>query len=434
MFGGRLVEAFARLKATFDHDNRMNPGKVVAPYPLDANLRLGGDWRPRALGPVHFSYPDDGGSFAQAANRCVGVGRCRQRSTAGGTVMCPSYQVTLEDEHSTRDRARLLFEMLDGHGDGPIEDGWRSDAVRDALDLCLSCKGCRSDCPVNVDMATYKAEFLSHHWKGRLRPRSAYALGWLPAGGHAVTRLRLAPVANTVTQRPRLRRLTIAAAGIEPRPLPRFAGQTLQRWAARRPPIHGTRGEVLLWPDTFTNPMHPHVGRAAVDVLEDAGWAVTVPREPPCCGLTWISTGQLASAKRILRQTAVHLAGHVHAGGLVVGLEPSCTTVFRSDAPELLPDDGDVARLAEQTVTLAELLTEHTPGWVPPQLDGDLSRAIVQVHCHQHAALGWDADARLLSDCGVQATRLDRAAAAWRATAASSAATATSAARAPSAC
>ncbi|MFZ0090311.1 MAG: FAD-binding and (Fe-S)-binding domain-containing protein [Solirubrobacteraceae bacterium] len=404
MFGDRLVQAFGTVKSIFDPDNRMNPGKVVDPYPVDVNLRLGGDWHPAQPTGLHFAYPDDGGSFAQAANRCVGVGKCRRQSTEGGTVMCPSYQVTLEEEHSTRGRARLLFELLNGHGDGPIEDGWRSEAVRQALDLCLACKGCKSDCPVNVDMATYKAEFLSHHWEGRLRPRSAYALGWLPAVGQVASRLGLAPAVNTVTQRPRLRRLATAAAGLEQRPLPRFATETLQAWAGHRESPAGDRGRVLLWPDTFTNLMHPHVGRAAVRVLEDAGWQVEIPTQPLCCGLTWISTGQLAVAKRVLGRTLGAVRDHVRGGGLIVGLEPSCTTVLRSDAAELMADDPDVSHVAEQTVTLAELLTEHTPDWAAPDIGGD---ALVQVHCHQHAVLGWDADEKLLADCGVRARRLD---------------------------
>ncbi len=320
--------------------------------------------------------------------------------------MCPSYQVTLEEEHSTRGRARLLFELLDGHGDGPITDGWHSDAVRDALDLCLACKGCRSDCPVNVDMATYKAEFLAHHWQGRLRPRHDYALGWLPLAGQAVgapaPRLRW-PTPDPARPRPAARWRSVA--GLEQRPLPRFASQTLQQWAARRTPATGHRGNVLLWPDTFTNLMHPRIGQAAVRTLEAAGWNVTVPTQPLCCGLTWISTGQLSMAKRVLRRSAEQLRRHVEAGGLVVGLEPSCTAVFRADAPELLPEDDTISRLSDQTVTLAELLTEHTPGWQPPRRSP--AKALVQVHCHQHAVLGWSADAKLLEACGVDAERLD---------------------------
>jgi Fe-S oxidoreductase len=276
--------------------------------------------------------------------------------------------------------------------------------VHDALDLCLACKGCRGDCPVNVDMATYKAEFLAHHYAGRLRPRHAYALGALPAAAEAVGRLGLAPLANLFTQRSRSRRLISAAAGLENRPLPRFADQTLQRWRARREGATGWRGEILLWPDTFTNHFHPVVGRAAVEVLEHAGWTVTIPTRPLCCGLTWISTGQLDIAKRVLRRSIDALAGHVRRGGLVLGLEPSCTAVFRSDAPELLPGDPDAERVAEHTVTLAELLTEHTPDWTPPRLSG---RALAQVHCHQHAVLGWDADQKLLERCGIDARRLE---------------------------
>ena len=406
MFGADIVRAFGELKAIFDPGDRMNPGKVVAPYLMDENLRLGSSWSPRDPGRLHFSYPEDGGSFANAAKRCVGVGKCRQHEHPDGAVMCPSYQVTLEEENSTRGRARLLFEMMNGHGDSPIGDGWRSTAVLDALDLCLACKGCKSDCPVNVDMATYKAEFLAHHYAGRLRPRSHYALGWLPALAAVVSRARLASVVNALASAPVLPRLATRAAGLAPREIPLFAAETLQQWFGRRGGSRpGPRGRVLLWPDTFTNTFHPHVGRAAVQVLEAAGWEVTIPTEPICCGLTWISTGQLDVAKRILRRTVAQLADHVRAGGLVVGLEPSCTAVFRSDAPDLLPEDADVERLRKQTVTLAELLTEHTDGWSPPQLGG--LDAIVQVHCHQHAVLGWDKDKQLLQDAGVDVERQD---------------------------
>jgi FAD/FMN-containing dehydrogenase/Fe-S oxidoreductase len=412
MFGPRLVGAFGELKAIFDPDNRMNPGKVVHPARLDEHLRLGGDWSPAAPQDLFFRYPDDGGSFVQAANRCVGVGKCRQHSHSGGSVMCPSYQVTGEEEHSTRGRARLLFEMLNGHGDSPVSDGWRSTAVRDALDLCLACKGCKTDCPANVDMATYKAEFLAQHFRGRpwRRPRSDLTLGWLPAAARVISALRLAAPANALTHTRWLGRAAAFAAGIEPREAPPFATQSLQQWHDRRvsagdrsPAQAGARGTVLLWPDTFTNYFHPHVGQAAVSVLEDAGWAVDIPAEPLCCGLTWISTGQLRTAKRILGRTVARLAEHVRAGAFVVGLEPSCTTVFRSDAAELFPDEQDVRRLRDHTVTLAELLTRHTPGWQPPRVDREV---LAQVHCHQHAVLGWDAEAQLLDAAGARAEAL----------------------------
>ncbi|MER5215511.1 FAD-binding and (Fe-S)-binding domain-containing protein [Streptomyces sp. NPDC002838] len=410
MFGQEMVEAFGRLKAVFDPLDRMNPGKVVAPYRLDENLRLGGDWAPYDPRDLHFRFPEDGGSFAEAANRCVGVGKCRQHTTKGGAVMCPSYQVTMEEEHSTRGRARLLFEMLDGHGDSAIRDGWRSEAVRDALDLCLACKGCKKDCPADVDMATYKAEFLSHHYEGRgwRRPRAHFSMGWLPALAQAVGRARLGPVVNALTHTPPLSKAAVAVAGVEDREVPLFAGQTLQQWFARHEPYgDGARGTVMLWPDTFTNHFHPHVGQAAVRLLEHAGWRVVLPDEPLCCGLTWISTGQLAVAERVLSRTVRHLADHVRAGGLVVGLEPSCTAVFRSDAGELFPGDRDVRRLREQTVTLAELLTEHSPGYEPPHVPDRSARAVAQVHCHQHAVLDWTADERLLHRAGVDVERLE---------------------------
>lgn len=405
MFGGTIIQAFGELKAIFDPQNRMNPGKIVAPNKLDEQLRLGAHWAPHTTGPLHFDYPQDNGSFAAAANRCVGVGKCRQHQHPNGAVMCPSYQATGEEEHSTRGRARLLFEMLAGHDDSPITDGWRSTEVRDALDLCLACKGCKTDCPANVDMATYKAEFLAHHYQGRLRPRSHYALGWLPTLAAGVSRLGLPGVVNALAGAPLLPRLATAAAGLAPREIPLFAGQSLQQWFLRRggSPA-GPRGSVLLWPDTFTNYFHPHIGQAAVEVLEDAGWQVTMPAESLCCGLTWISTGQLATAKKVLRRTVDMLTPHVQAGRFIVGLEPSCTSVFRSDAADLLGGDDRVARIAEKTVTLAELLTGHTPGWRPPRLDG--IHAIAQVHCHQHAVLGWAADQQLLDDAGALAQPL----------------------------
>jgi FAD/FMN-containing dehydrogenase/Fe-S oxidoreductase len=409
MFGADIVRAFGEMKALFDPGNRMNPGKVVHPYRLDDHLRLGGDWSPKSQERLFFTYPHDDGSFVHAASRCVGVGRCRQHSTDGGQVMCPSYQVTREEQHSTRGRARLLFEMLDGHRDGPIRDGWRSREVREALDLCLACKGCRSDCPADVDMATYKAEFLAHHYAGRPRPRADYATGWLPVAARLVAQTRTAAMVNALSHTPPLGGALTWVAGLERREVPLFAPQTLQQWFARRTSRGaGRRGPVLLWPDTFTNHFAPHIGIAAVGLLEDAGWRVTMPTGSVCCGLTWISTGQLSIATRVLRRTAAALAGHVRAGGLVVGLEPSCTTVFRNDAPELLTDDLDVQRLRRQTYTLAELLTEQTAGWRPQRLDAEGKvHAVAQVHCHQHAVLGWDADTTLLQQAGVDVQRLD---------------------------
>jgi FAD/FMN-containing dehydrogenase/Fe-S oxidoreductase len=400
MFGDELVRAFGQFKAIFDPGNKMNPGKVTAPWRLDEQLRLGAGWEPSTPG-THFQYPHDEGSFGRAVLRCVGVGRCRRE---GGGVMCPSYMVTREEEHSTRGRARLLFEMLEGHDDSPVTGGWRSTAVRDALDLCLACKGCKRDCPVSVDMATYKAEFLSHHYAGRLRPLAHYSMGWLPLLAQAAS--RMPRLVNALSQAPGLSALATRLAGVDPRRrIPLFAPQTLRSWYARRGPRgDGARGEVLLWPDTFSNHFHPGIGRAAVEVLEAAGWRVVLPDQALCCGLTWISTGQLATAERVLRRTLSALRPRLQAGTLVVGLEPSCTAVFRGDLVELFPHDQDALRLQQQTVTLAELLREHTPGYQPPRLQRP---ALVQTHCHQHAIMGFDADRGLMRDMGMQAQVLD---------------------------
>jgi Fe-S oxidoreductase len=319
--------------------------------------------------------------------------------------MCPSYRATREEEHSTRGRARLLFEMVNNDGDSPITDGWRSDEVHDALDLCLACKGCKTDCPVNVDMATYKAEFLHHHYKRRLRPLAHYSMGWLPAVARLVA---LAPrTVNALTALPRVARVAKALGGIAPeRDVPAFAEQRFTDWWRERggPRGEGHRGEVVVWPDTFTDHFHPAIGRAAVEVLEAAGFRVKVPEAAVCCGLTWISTGQLNVARRVLGHTIDVLREDLRRGTPVVGLEPSCTAVFRADAAELLPKDPDVDRLREQTRTLAELLVERAGDWQPPRVD---TRAVVQRHCHQYAVMGFDADREVLERAGVDADVLD---------------------------
>ncbi len=397
MFGERIVRAFGELKALFDPGNRMNPGKIVHPHRLDANLRQGVSYRP--VEPrTYFAYPDDDHRFSHAAARCVGIGKCRG---ASGGVMCPSYRATREEEHSTRGRARLLFEMLQGE---VVTDGWRSTEVRDALDLCLSCKGCKSDCPVNVDMATYKAEFLTHHYRHRPRPLSHYSMGWLPLWARLAAK---APRAvNALTRTRWSSRLIKAAGGIATqRDLPAFAEQRFTDWFRHHKPTGtGEHGRVLLWPDTFTNNFHPAIARAAVTVLEHAGFAVEIPDRAVCCGLTWISTGQLGTARRVLRRTLELLRPQLRDGTPIVALEPSCAAVFRSDLPELLNGDEDAHRLDTQTHTLAELLRQRAEHWRPPTID---RQAIAQPHCHQHAILGFDHDRDLLRDCGVDLQVLD---------------------------
>ncbi|MGV0716612.1 FAD-binding and (Fe-S)-binding domain-containing protein [Mycolicibacterium sp. XJ662] len=396
MFGQRVVDAFDKTKALFDPGNHMNPGKIVNPYRLDENLRFGTGYLPIEPSTV-FSYAEDGHRFSHAAARCVGVGKCRGDESG---VMCPSYRATGEEHHSTRGRARLLFEML--HGD-VITDGWASTEVRDALDLCLACKGCLSDCPVNVDMATYKAEFLFHHYHHRLRPMAHYSMGWIPLWA------RLAAVApravNAMTHMPRLDAVIKAAGGIDAhRDVPRFAAERFTRWWRTQPHREGERGPVLLWPDTFTNNFDPDIARDAVELLQSVGFTVAVPERALCCGLTWISTGQLGVAKKVLSRTLRALRPALRTGIPVVVLESSCAAVFRSDAVNLLYGNEDAHRLAAQTYTIGELLRRRAPDWHPPHTGG---RAVVQPHCHQHAVLHYTHEKELLDDAGIGAHVLD---------------------------
>jgi FAD/FMN-containing dehydrogenase/Fe-S oxidoreductase len=402
MYSPSAIELFGRVKRLFDPDDVLNPGIIVAPRPLDADVRLTGV-RPVRHG-LGFSYRHDKGDLSMAVHRCTGVGKCRADTTASGGVMCPSYLATREEKDSTRGRARVLQDVVSG-ALGPL--GWRSDAVHDALDLCLACKGCASDCPTGVDMATYKAEALYQKYRHRPRPRSHYALGWLPRWSRLASR---APrLVNAVLSGRLLHPLISWAGGVDKRRgLPRFAPMTFRRWFAERPAAPaapGVAGDVVLFVDTFTDSFSPAVGQAAVEVLERAGYRVRLTAEPVCCGLTWISTGQLDGARRRVRGTIRALLPHVQAGAQVVGLEPSCTAVLRSDALELL--DGDELAAAEQvaaaTKTLAELLTA-TPGWQVPDLTG--TKVVAQPHCHHHAVMGWSTDAALLASAGADVQRL----------------------------
>jgi FAD/FMN-containing dehydrogenase/Fe-S oxidoreductase len=394
MYSPEMMDLFGRFKAIFDPAGRMNPGILVAPRPVDADLRVRS--APLSIEDVTvLGYPEDRGSFGQAMRRCVGVGKCR--NTSGGGVMCPSYRATREEQHSTRGRAHLLAEMINGE---VITDGWRSSEVHDALDLCLSCKGCLSDCPVDVDMATYKAEFLHQHYRRRLRPASHYSMGWLPLW---LRLSALAPRLANAVGRSRLAGLVKRLGGIAPeRSLPSFAPSpfTSSRADLRRR-ASGER-RVVLWPDSFNNYLTPSVLDAAHEVLTAAGYDVVLPDRGVCCGLTWVSTGQLGVARRVLTRTLDVLAPYLEEGYEVAGLEPSCTALFRGDLPALLPGDSRAAVLASRTFTFAELL-ERAP--IPfAALDVD---AITQVHCHQHAVLGFGADESALASAGVRNTTLD---------------------------
>lgn len=394
MFGETLMKAFGQFKALWDPQGRMNPGKVIDPYPMEADLRRGPDYRPPKL-VTEFAYPDDEMSFARATTRCVGVGNCRNQH---GGVMCPSYRATQEERYSTRGRARLLFEMLEGD---PLKQGWRDPAVHDALDLCLACKGCKSDCPINVDMATYKAEFMSHYYRRRLRPRAAYAMGliyWWARLGSKLPRLT-----NALLRAPGVSRLSKFIGGIaQQRTMPSFARQTFRDWFFARELVNEGRSAVLLWPDTFNNFLHPQPLKDAVAVLEAAGYHVQVPRTPLCCGRPLYAEGMLDLARHQLRDILQALAGSIDCDIPVVGLEPSCVTSFRDELPQLFPGDERAHWLSRNTFIFSEFIERS--GYLPPPLK---RKALVHAHCHHHAALGTEPEKRLLDKLGLDVTWLD---------------------------
>ena len=383
MYSPAAIQAFGQVKAAFDPENLLNPGVLVDPRPVDADLRA-----VRLLGRVDH--------FAAAVHRCSGVGKCLANTTAGLGVMCPSYQATHQEKDSTRGRARVLQEMINGE----VVHGWSSPAVHEALDLCLSCKGCARDCPTGIDMAAYKAQVLDHTYRHKIRPRSHYALGWLPRWGRLITRTSLlSGLINGSSATPGIRSLVRWAAGVDQRrSLPRFASIA----ARKRVSVPESVGRpAIVWVDSFSDFFAGDAVAAAVSVLAAAGYAPQLVERPACCGLTWISTGQLDGARRQLRAALDILHPYVAAGTPVVGLEPSCLAVWRSDAAELLPEDPRVADIAAGVLTMAELLG-RTPNWSPPDLSG--TEIVVQPHCHHASVLGWQADATLLTSTGATVT------------------------------
>jgi FAD/FMN-containing dehydrogenase/Fe-S oxidoreductase len=386
MYSAAAIELFGQVKAAFDPGNLLNPGVLVDPHPVNADLRA-------AAQVGRFD------EFAQAVHHCSGVGKCLADTSAGLGVMCPSYLATREEKDSTRGRARVLQEMING---GVVRQGWRSPEVHEALDLCLSCKGCARDCPTGIDMAAYKSQVLDHTYRRRIRPRSHYALGWLPRWGRLITRARvLSDLINFSTATPGLRGLVRWMAGVDQRrSLPRFA-----RVAARkRVAVPESSGSpLIIWVDSFSDCFSGNAVDGAVSVLAAAGYAPQILQKPACCGLTWISTGQLDGARRQLRAALEILYPIVGAGTAVVGLEPSCLAVWRSDASELLPDDPRVVEVAAGVLTLAELLG-RTSDWTPPDLTG--VELVVQPHCHHASVIGWQADATLLAATGATVTTL----------------------------
>jgi FAD/FMN-containing dehydrogenase/Fe-S oxidoreductase len=459
MFGPELMQAFRKFKSAWDPDWKMNPGKLIGlpdapPYKLDENLRLGPDyepWDPK----THFQFPADHGSLSHAALRCVGVGKCRREE---GGVMCPRYRVTREEEHSTRGRAHLLWEMTQGpaRGDAVIRDGWRSAEVKQSLDLCLACKGCKSDCPVSVDVATYKAEFLSHYYEGRMRPRSAYAFGNIDIWARLAS--NLPGLVNLTTRLPFLRDIAKLVAGIPPqRSIPAFAPETFRQWFHRtrdandsrrggriRPPREAKRarsdssqatassgayqgtafsdsyqgtalavpqndpkknralargaGNVLLWPDTFNNYFQPATAKAAVNVLEAAGYHVILPHANLCCGRPLYDFGVLDRAQTLLLEILDALSPEIEAGIPVIGLEPSCVAVFRDELLNLFPNDQRAQALARQTFLLSEFLENNSGNSPLPRFE---RKALLHGHCHHKSILKMTAEESLLRRLGI---------------------------------
>ena len=422
MYSDRALALFGAVKDLFDPRELLNPGVLVRPRPLDADLR-----RPSAR-PVPaaggYAFSADGGDFTRAVHRCVGVGKCRADTSAAGGFMCPSYLATKDEKDVTRGRARVLQELTNGS----VVSDWSSTEVRESLDLCLSCKACASDCPAGVDMARYKSEVLYRTYHRRLRPVSHYSVGWLPRWLRAVDRLAHPGVAavNRLLANGPVARVLFRLGGLDPRrSAPALAPVSFHRWWRARgepgfaalasgsetgSPVSRTVSRpaqaVVLWVDSFTDGLDPDIAKAALRVLTDAGFVVSVPDRRACCGLSWITTGQLDGARRQLRGL-LDVLGPAAAQGLpIVGLEPSCVAALRSDLTDLFPEDARALAVSRSVCTLAELLTgdRRPDGWGPPDLTG--AQVLVQPHCHHHSVMGFDADRRLLAETGAEVTVL----------------------------
>jgi Fe-S oxidoreductase len=396
MFGRELVQAFREFKAIWDPQGKMNPGKVIDSYGQLKNLRIDNHYNPPHE-KTYFAYADDDHNFSRATLRCVGVGNCRRHEEG---TMCPSYMVTREEKHSTRGRARMLFEMLEGD---VTKNGWKDKHVKESLDLCLACKGCKSDCPVNVDMATYKSEFLSHYYKGKIRPRTAYAFGWIYWWSRLAS---LAPgIANFALHAPVISAVTKAIAGVAPRrTMPKFATKTFREWFKKHKGENAGGSTVILWADTFNNYFLPETLTAGVEVLEAAGFEVLSPRASLCCGRPLYDFGMLKTARRMLLQIMDTLREEIAAGVPIVGLEPSCVAVFRDELINLFPDNEDAKRLSKNVFTLAEFLHKRAPDFIIPTLR---RTAIIQGHCHHKAIMKMDAEKEILKKTGLDYTILD---------------------------
>jgi Fe-S oxidoreductase len=402
MFGPEIMQAFAEFKAIWDPTNKLNPYKVVNAYLPTENLRLGVDYKP--LEPkTHFAFAADDRSLAKATLRCIGLGACRKQD--GGT-MCPSYMVTLEEEHSTRGRAHLLFEMLQGE---VIRDGWQDERVKKALDLCLSCKACKSECPANVDLATYRAEFLSHYHEHHRRPLHAHAFGRIDRWARMAS--PFAWIVNAINGSPIFRPLINRILGLAAqREIPRFAEKSFRHFVRNRESkkMHVNAGqtsataskriEVVLWIDTFNNYFHPETSQAALEILEDAGFEVTTSQQHLCCGRPLYDFGMLDEAKKYLTRILQALGPQIDAGLPIVVLEPSCASVFRDELVNLFPQDARAKKLRAQTFLLSEFLERQAPGYMPDQL---ARRILLHGHCHHKALMKMTDQTSLLAKMGV---------------------------------
>lgn len=400
-FGPEIMDAFREFKTIWDPEWKMNPGKVIDARPITSDLRVGPNYNPLPA-PTFFQYPEDEGSFARATTRCVGVGKCRR--TEGGT-MCPSYMVTHEEKHSTRGRARLLFEMLQGD---PIEDKWKSEAVKEALDLCLACKGCKGDCPLNVDMATYKAEFLAHYYESKPRPIAAYSMGLIQKWARLA--MRMPGLVNLATQTPGIRELFKEAGGIHPkRSVPPFAPETFQQWFKKRKSsapvsVPAPDKRVVLWPDTFNNHFHTETAKSATRVLEKAGFSVEVPLGFVCCGRPLYDYGMLKEAQSYLLRVLDRMRPLIRAGVPIVVLEPSCASTFKDELHALFPHDQDASRMKELVFTIDEFLMKKAPDFEIPKLH---RKALLHGHCHQKSILDFKCEKELLSKMEMDVTAPD---------------------------
>jgi FAD/FMN-containing dehydrogenase/Fe-S oxidoreductase len=397
MYGPELIEAFRKFKKIWDPDNQLNPGKVVNPYRIDENLRLGTNYNPPNH-KTHFSYPRDNNNFAYAIERCVGVGKCRK--TDAGT-MCPSYMATREEKYTTRGRARMLFEMLNGK-EIKKRGNWRDEEVKDSLEWCLACKACKSECPVSVDMATYKAEFNAQYYKGRLKPAPAYAMGlidkWASIASH------IPGLTNFLVQNPITGNLLKKTAGLSTaRKMPTFHGNTFRRWFRKDYQASNPQGKkVILWPDTFNNYLLPESMKAACEVLDRLGYQVIIPTKKLCCGRPLYDFGMLKLARKYLQEIMDNLKDEIEAGTPVVGLEPSCVSVFRDELMNLFPDDEIARRLSKSTRHLSEFLIDEDV-----ELPEMAVKAVVHGHCHHEAVLDFEKYGEVLGKMKVDFEVLD---------------------------